>query len=403
MVIYCHRKVLKVHEVNKQKQTEAFSAFLCLSAVIFLLMVPAVVCSQTDDEEERAKYQPYRDYGTDWRLGSLFGLSPEDGLLLGTGAIVYKFGFREFPYIYRMSLVGGATITTGRWKFVYTAKFPSLSKHLSMDILAYASELEVRNFYGVGNATPLDKDLEKNNFYRVASRQYFIQPVFDLKISEIASLQFGSSFKHFEVRQKANRFLTNARFDSLGDDRSVVGAGVGFKVAFADAPVATRDGFLLNLSAWNFLDPFTTAVPFQRYSGDVRGYVSVGRTTLALRVFGEKLSGYYPFYEAAFLGGGANLRGYNLNRFSGDGSIGGSADVRFDLFRLKILVPTQVGVFVFGDAGRVYVAGNSPGGWHADAGGGISLAPISRELTLSLSIANSPEGLFLNGGFGFSF
>jgi hypothetical protein len=60
-------------------------------------------------------------------------------------------------------------------------------------------------------------------------------------------------------------------------------------------------------------------------------------------------------------------------------------------------------MFLFGDAGRVYIEGNSPGGWHGDAGGGISFAPISRDLTLSLSIANSNEGIFVNGGFGFAF
>ncbi len=384
--------------------TGRISAFCAVFFLLFVFQPPVTHAQDSDEEEEqRAKYQPYRDYGEDWRLGSLFGFTPEDGVLLGTGAIVYKFGFREFPYIYRMSLVGGATIPTGRWKFVYTATFPSLTQSLSLDVLTYASELEVRNFYGVGNATPRDQALEKNDFYRVASRQYFVQPRLGMKLSPIAALHLGVSFKHFEVRQKPNRLLTTAKLDSLGDDRSIFGAGVAFDVAFGDAAVATRNGFYLGLSAWNYFDPFEPAKPFQRYSGDIRGYVSAGIATLALRTFGEKLSGYYPFYEAAFLGGGGNLRGYNLNRFSGDAAVGASAELRFELFKLKLLVPTTVGFFVFGDAGRVYVDGKSPGGWHADAGGGLSLAPISRDLTLSLSVANSPEGIFVTGGFGFAF
>ncbi|MDL1892255.1 hypothetical protein FBQ87_05105, partial [Sphingobacteriales bacterium CHB3] len=96
-------------------------------------------------------------------------------------------------------------------------------------------------------------------------------------------------------------------------------------------------------------------------------------------------------------------RGYNLNRFAGDASLTGSAELRFDLFRTKILLPTQVGIFFFGDAGRVYLQGKSPKGWHADVGGGVSLAPLSRELTLSVSVGSSVEGVFVNGGFGFSF
>jgi hypothetical protein len=378
----------------------AFTAVLILS----LTMQPrALHAQQSEEEEERAKYEPYRDYSEDWRLGSLFGLTPEDGVLLGTGAIVYKFGFREFPYIYRMSLVGGATIPTGRWKFMYTAKFPSLTQSLSLDVLAYASELEVRNFYGFGNSTERIKEKEKDDFYRVASKQYFIEPILKIKLNRATSLGVGASFKHFDIRRKDNRFINTLPLDRLGDRRSLVGAGVMFDFAVGDAAVATRNGFYLGLSAWNHLAPFKKALPFQRYAGDVRGYVSEGFATLALRAYGETVRGFFPFHESAFLGGGANLRGYFLNRFSGDAAVGGSAELRFELFKLKLLVPTTVGIFVFGDAGRVYVDGNSPGGWHADGGGGISLAPISRDLTLSLSIANSPEGIFVNGGFGFAF
>ncbi len=386
--------------------TKGISALSAFSAVLFFFLIaqPLVLHAQDqDEEEERAKYQPYRDYGTDWRLGSLFGLTPEDGLLLGTGAIVYKFGFREFPYVYRMSLVGGATLSTGRWKFVYTAKFPSLAKNLSLDVSAYASELEVRNFYGFGNGTQHDEALEKNNYYRVASRQYVVQPELHIKLNAITSLGVGVSFKHFDTRNTSGRFIATQPLAAIGDRRSIVGTGVSLAIAFGDAAVATRTGFYFGASAWNYPDPFKKATPFQRYTGDMRGYMSEGIATLALRAYGEKVSGYFPFYESAFLGGGSNLRGYNLNRFSGDATVGGSAELRFELFKMKLLVPTTVGVFLFGDAGRVYVEGISPGGWHADAGGGISLAPISRDLTLSVSIANSPEGIFVNGGFGFSF
>lgn len=378
----------------------ALCAFVALGLA---LAAPPSVRAQDDDEEERAKYQPYRDYGTDWRWGSLFGITPEDGILVGTGGIVYKFGFRTFPYIYRMELVGGLTLKTGRFKFKYTAKFPDLARRLSLDLLAYASELEVRNFYGFGNDTPRDKTLEKDDFYRVASRQYFIRPLLNFAAKKHLVVGLGASFKHFEIRQKANRFLTNARVDSLGDDRSIFGAGVTFLLDFRDAEIATRQGAMLHLALWSHFDPFETTAPFQRYSGDARGYVSAGPATLALRLAGEKLNGRFPFYEAAFLGGANSLRGYNLNRFSGDGSLEGSVELRCSLFRLKLLVPSQVGVFMFGEAGRVYLKEASPAGWHADAGGGISLAPVSRDLTLSLSIASSVEGIFLTGGFGFSF
>ncbi len=377
-----------------------FNKFVLLSIGVLTLMLvhPISVIAQDDEDvEARAKYQPYRDYGEDWRLASLLGLTSEDGILLGTGAIVYKFGFRVFPYIYRMELVGGLTLKTARWKFRYTAKFPAVGKNLSIDLLAYASELEVRNFYDIGNNTPRDENREKNDFYRVASRQYFVQPVLKFKVNKYASVGVGASYKYFEVRQKANGILSNVPSDSL--DRPIMGTGISLDLAFGEQTFPPRTALTMAFSAWNYPDPFRNSKPFQRYTGDVRGYVSAGPATLALRAAGEKIRGNFPFFEAAFL----NLRGYSVNRFSGDASLLGTAELRFYLFRSKILVPAHVGVFFFGDAGRVYVNGNSPAGWHADAGVGISVAPIAPEYTLSISVASSPEGIFLNGGFGFAF
>lgn len=375
--------------------------------VVLLSMVVAPLHiarpQNSQEEEELTKYQPYRDYGTDWRLSSLFGITAEDGILVGTGAIVYKFGFRTFPYVYRMELVGGITLKTGRWKFVYTAQFPSLGKNLSLDLLAYASELEVRNFYGYGNTTPRDKSLEKNDFYRVASRQYYVQPVLWWRVGGGAMVGMGAAMKHFEVLQKPNRFLSSARLDTLGDDRSVLGMGLNVDVRLGETGIAPREGFSAGLSAWNYPFPFERRKPFQRYTADLRGYASAGPATLALRAAAEKVVGQFPFYEAAFLGGANSLRGYNLNRFSGDASVLGTAELRVALFKLKLLIETHVGVFVFGDAGKVFLDGKAPSGWHADAGGGISLAPAARDMTFSVSVATSPEGLFVNGGLGFSF
>lgn len=377
---------------------------LCCALMVGVLpMSLPLHAQQADEEEELAKYQPYRDYGTDWRLAALFGITPEDGILVGPGAIVYKFAFRKFPYLYRMELVGGLTLKTGRWKFRYTAGFPVLSEKLSLDILAYASELEVRNFYGFGNNTPRDRTLERNDFYRVLSRQYFLQPTARWSLAKGITPYAGASLKHVRIRTQPDRFLSPARLDALGESGWALGTGAGVDLKIGPDSLASRTGFRLSLSAWNFSYPFERRTPFQKYAGEVRVYAGLGPFTLALRSAAEKVAGDAPFHEMAFLGGAASLRGYNLNRFAGDASVLGSAEVRFDLFELKFIVSTHVGAFAFGDAGRVFVGGSSPGGWHADAGAGISLAPVSREMTFTVSVASSPEGVFVTGGVGFAF
>ncbi|MCK5572314.1 MAG: hypothetical protein KAJ12_06115, partial [Bacteroidetes bacterium] len=68
-----------------------------------------------------------------------------------------------------------------------------------------------------------------------------------------------------------------------------------------------------------------------------------------------------------------------------------------------IIVPTEFGLTLLGDIGRVWVDGESPGDWHTDAGLGLWLAPLNRDLLFSFVAARSVEGLFVNAGVGFSF
>jgi hypothetical protein len=94
--------------------------------------------------------------------------------------------------------------------------------------------------------------------------------------------------------------------------------------------------------------------------------VRIGRKPiLALRAMGEKIWGDAPFQDAAFIGGRKLLRGYSAYRFAGDASLLGNAELRIPIIR------RDVGVFLLGDAGRVYIDGNSPGGWHTAYGAGV--------------------------------
>jgi hypothetical protein len=69
---------------------------------------------------------------------------------------------------------------------------------------------------------------------------------------------------------------------------------------------------------------------------------------LALRVGGKQVFGDYPYHEAAYIGGANTLRGFPKQRFAGDASAFGSAELRIPVTRVYILVPGQLGVFALG-------------------------------------------------------
>ena len=60
--------------------------------------------------------------------------------------------------------------------------------------------------------------------------------------------------------------------------------------------------------------------------------------------------------------------------------------------KARVLVPVDIGVFGFADAGRVYWGGVSTGGWHTGFGGGIWLTPITQQYMLRAGFGVNDEG-----------
>jgi len=352
------------------------------------------------------KYEHPRDYGHDVALGVMFGIIAGEGVLLGAGPIVYEFGYRTFPYVYRMELTAGASIPTARYKAVYTLTMPALGKKIGLKASAQFSELEVKNFYGYGNATQRDETLEDKDFYRVSSREVQLLPSVGFRISSRSTVHAGLSIKYFEFFPEKDRFVANQSLPEFRDFRAIVGVELGYQLDTRDHPLIPHKGITLDVRAGAFPYLFKDLPPFHKVTGDLRLFIgdTIGTDVmLGVRLKGEKIFGDFPLYESAFLGGGNSLRGFLPERFAGDASVVGSAELRFSLFRETLLIPTEVGLFLLADAGRVWYKDSSPGPWHTDVGGGIWIAPLNRDIILSVAIAGSVDGLFVNGGIGFGF
>jgi hypothetical protein len=136
-----------------------------------------------------------------------------------------------------------------------------------------------------------------------------------------------------------------------------------------------------------------------------RAYLPTGvpNTMLAVRAGGKKVWGEYPWFDAAFVGGEESLRGWRVQRFAGDASLYGSAELRAYVTSFRLLVPQLFGVYGLFDVGRVWVDGQSPGGWHTGYGGGIWLGFLGARYLLSASFVASKDagGLYIGWGFDF--
>ena len=91
------------------------------------------------------------------------------------------------------------------------------------------------------------------------------------------------------------------------------------------------------------------------------------------------------------MGGGATIRGWDEQRFAGDASLWGGAELRLRVLSPRIVVPVAFGLFGFADGGRVWLDNDSPGGWHTGLGGGVYLQPVQQAYMLRIGAGTSEE------------
>lgn len=250
-------------------------------------------------------------------------------------------------------------------------------------------------FHGFGNQSPADPGASA---WEVNQTQVRAQAAVEVRPTRELRLWFGPAAKWTDPESIAAPHGT-----LLGEDAFwQAGAEGGVVVDLRDSVADPRHGMRAELVASGWGSDLGS--PFGRMEGVVTGYATVPGSfgpTLAVRVGGQWATGDYPFQESAFLGGSKVLRGYPSQRFRGDASLYGSAELRARLARVNLgLARFQVGVFGLADAGRVYVDGDSPGDWHTSTGGGLSLGTLGR--TFTAAYASGEKGsLYLTAGMPF--
>jgi hemolysin activation/secretion protein len=124
---------------------------------------------------------------------------------------------------------------------------------------------------------------------------------------------------------------------------------------------------------------------------------------LALRAGGQKVWGTFPFFDAAYIGGANTVRGLFANRYAGDASVWGNAELRLRVSRYYIILPGYWGIFGLADVGRVWLQGESSDKVHHGFGGGLWFAPLWRTNTITAGVAESEgrTGVYIRAGFMF--
>jgi hypothetical protein len=372
-------------------------------------------------EPIRERYEPFRDWGQDLLFFPQFSYDSTRGFVPGARAQLTRYAFGLDPFSSQMNLAAAWSTGVNRPRLEYTAQLRTRSPLTGIVYLAY-SGIELVNYYGRGNETVIDPARSGAGFYNVRQEHLIAYPLLETPLLGPLRGHLGAMLKHVSSVPATGTAASGAP----GSQGTTLGSGeLGLALDTRSGVLAGTRGFRLQLIGRHTPAVFGNSDAFSKLRGEASAALGGRILTdvfLDLHVSGEKNWGRYPFFEAAFLGGasvppalnltgatiGSPLRGYDANRFAGDASVGGNAELRVSLGRFTALLPFRYGVLALGDVGRVFVSSESSSRWHSAAGGGIWLAVFASAWTFQVGssfnamVVRSDErtAFYLSSGFG---
>jgi hypothetical protein len=325
---------------------------------------------------------PARDHGHGG--GPILDLSTgrDQGVMPKLGWAWQSYGFRKEPYASRIELEGRYSFRNAGWAFLLAADRRRAESRWHYTLLAQMSQLELLNFHGLGNASPATPGIPvgarspRTGFFAVHQDQWLLHPAVGYAIGEKSDLSVGPVVQYSINDGPPGGFLeTSAPYGS--GEFGQVGLLALLTHDTRDRSSHPRSGVLLDVrgdyfpAVWDVQDGFGSV----RATGGVYVTLPVPRQPyLGLRVIGQQVFGDVPFHEAAYIGGRGGVRSLDPHRYAGDASLTSKLELRVPVLNIPFILPFEVGLFAAEEVGRVYLDGESPGGWHNTFGAGVWVA-----------------------------
>lgn len=342
------------------------------------------------------------DWGSDSFLVPGIGYDGDRGVVLQLGVRHDRYGFLRRPFSSRTNVSAGWAVGRSEPIVEYRQYLQDRIAGRDLRLRARYSGIEIVRFYGLGNETPESRD---ERYYKVHQKQLTLSTEVSLGDGDRRRLSLGPVFRYtLSDTSNSESFITETRPYGTGTFAQA-GLQASFDIDGRDVRRAPAHGSRLQGGAAWYANGLDVASAFGDVHAEATSYLSPsgGNPTLAVRAGGRKLSGTFPYSDAAFIGGAGDVRGLREQRYAGDASLWGNAELRVFVTRFFLLFPIDFGVFGLADTGRVFARGDSSDAWHGAWGGGLWFAPLNRDATAHVSLARSGELTRIHIGTGFAF
>jgi hypothetical protein len=340
-----------------------------------------------------------------------FDYNPDDGLFLGGGITIKKDGFRNEPYQSKQTIQGNYALATASYSLSYDLDIIDAFGKADFSFRGDAKVPNfVNNFFGLGNETTFDDDLERT-FHRTRFEEFNLRPTVNFNLGPKFTLNIGPTFRAVEIEESNDRFIRvfangGGLGDNLFEQKLYGGATIGFHFDSRDDALIPKNGTVFNATydySNGLNDASFNSAQFKTDVTFIWSFREPSRTTFATRIGYQKSFGDFEIFQSAQLDGFNTLRGYRRYRFSGESSFYHQFDIRIKLFDWQsYFLPSQVGLILFNDVGRVWVDDEDSNTLHHGYGGGLFITPFNFA-TITVLAAASKEGVSPLLKFGFFF
>jgi hypothetical protein len=356
---------------------------------------------------------PFRDRGGSIRPTLTLSTGRGLGVMPTLEITRRKYGFRQYPYASKTELdIGYATALQG-WEIELTTDNRIESSRMFFKTETGLTQVQTGHFGGFGN--DVEHVVDRGQL-EVKQNQMHFQPAIGWALGLGTEFSMGPLVKFTTTDSLPDRFISEARpygfrrFGQVGfgvrllhetTKKVVVHGGTADELLSEDP----KTGLTLDASAAVYPAVWNTKSTFGTLSAVATTFVTLPlplSPVFAMRAGGQQNFGEAPYFESAFLGGRHSVRTLRRNDFAGDAMVYGTAELRIPIASFPLILPMNTGIFGFADAGRVYLDGKSPGGWHSGMGGGLWLGVLKPSTSVSITFTNQRDRkVMLGTGFVF--
>lgn len=309
-----------------------------------------------------------RDWGRSRSLSPWLDYGRDTGPVLGGWRIWRRYGFRQHPWAWEQRLGAAVGLRSGRVALGYEGTFRRANSPALMRLAARYTGLAYTRFYGYGNDTP-DR---ARRLVLVRDERLELEARIG---AERDGLAWSTGPLLRWTRPEADAAAPLPALDPYrGRALWRWGWAADLSLDRRDHAAHARRGWWLRVRGAAFPTHADLEAAYAVADAELRLYAPLGGGALAARLGGVAASGRVPAIDAPALGGSATLRGFPTGRFHGDAAVYAGLEARPQLGRAVLLTRGVWGLLAGVDAGRVFVDGRSPGGWHRAVGAGVWFA-----------------------------